>query len=264
MNIIKTGFIGCGNMASAIINGILNNKILDGGDIFVFDTDVQKAKSVANGITVCPSVGELAQNADIIFLCVKPNIIPAVLPQIKEQDKAFVSIAAGVKTEKIEELLTVPARIMRIMPNTPLMVGKGASCLQTPSTLTQDEEAFVEQIFSSLGIVEHVPAELMDAVTGVSGSGPAYVYMFIDALAKAGVKNGLPEDVSLRLAVQTFEGACEMLKKTGDTPSRLIHNVCSPGGTTIEAMKVFDMNETRGVVEWAVDACVAKSKELSK
>ncbi len=262
MKKFKAGFIGCGNMASAIIKGILGHQILTEEEIFVFDTDEQKAQ--ATGGRNCASIEELAQAADIIFLCVKPNIIPVVLPLIQAENKAFVSIAAGVKTEKLAKLLSVPARIMRIMPNTPLMVGKGASCVQTPNNFTKDESAFIEEIFSSLGIVEYVSGDWMDAVTGVSGSGPAYVYLFIDALAKAGEKNGLPFEVSLKLAVQTFEGACEMLKKAGDSPSQLIHNVCSPGGTTLEAMKVFDQNKTREIVAQAVDACVAKSKELSK
>ena len=260
VNVYKPGFIGCGNMASAIIGGIKQAGITE---LYVFDKDMEKCRAF-DGATICKSVDDVVKSADIIFLCVKPNILPEVLKEITVEGKAFVSIAAGITVEKIRELLRPAARIMRIMPNTPLLVGKGAICIQMPTDLSEGEQIFIEEIFSAIGIVEHVGGNLMDSVTGVSGSGPAYVYMFIDALAKAGAKHGLPEDVSLRLAVQTFEGACEMLKQTGDTPSQLIHNVCSPGGTTIEAMKIFDMNETRGIIEWAVDACVAKSKELSK
>lgn len=260
MESFKTGFIGCGNMASAIIGGMEKAGFTD---LFIYDKDQAKCKKF-EGASLCQNVNEVAEKADIIFLCVKPNVLPDVLQEIKAEGKAFVSIAAGVRTEKIRDLLKPAGRIMRIMPNTPLLVGKGAICIQIPTDFTEQEQNFIEHIFQSLGIIEYVSGDLMDSVTGVSGSGPAYVYMFIDALAKAGAKHGLPEDASLRLAVQTFEGACEMLKQTGDTPSQLIHNVCSPGGTTIEAMKIFDMNETRGVVEWAVDACVAKSRELSK
>ncbi|WP_082989377.1 pyrroline-5-carboxylate reductase [Christensenella intestinihominis] len=260
MKAYKPGFIGCGNMAAAIIGGMKQAGITE---LYVYDKDMEKCRAF-DGAAVCESANGVAENADIIFLCVKPNVLPAVLEEIAVEGKAFVSIAAGVTVEKIQGFLKPEARIMRIMPNTPLLVGKGAICIQTPTNLTEDEQSFIENIFSSIGIIEHVDGSLMDSVTGVSGSGPAYVYMFIDALAKAGVKHGLAEDVALRLAVQTFEGACEMLKQTGDTPSQLIHNVCSPGGTTIEAMKVFDLNETRGIIEWAVDACVAKSRELSK
>ncbi|MEA5002187.1 MAG: pyrroline-5-carboxylate reductase [Christensenella sp.] len=260
MKHFKTGFIGCGNMASAIIKGM--QKAGESG-IFVYDKDETKVKAFED-VTACASINELVQAADIIFLCVKPNIIPDVLSGIKTAGKAFVSIAAGVTDKKLRSYLRVDARIMRIMPNTPLLRGKGAICIQTPNDFTPEESDYIIGIFQSLGIVEFVDGSLMDSVTGVSGSGPAYVYMFIDALAKAGVKNGLEPDLALRLSVQTFEGACAMIRETDDTPEQLIKNVCSPGGTTIEAMKVFEDNNTYKIVEQAVDACVEKSRELSK
>lgn len=260
METLKTGFVGCGNMASAIIGGIQKSGLKD---IFIYDKDHVKCKAFT-GAAVCGSVNEVVQKADIIFLCVKPNIIPQVLGEVEVEGKAFVSIAAGVTSEKLRTHLKPRARIMRIMPNTPLLVGKGAICIESPTDFTQEEQLFIEEVFRSIGVIEHVNGALMDSVTGVSGSGPAYVYLFIDALAKAGAAHGLPADVSLRLAVQTFEGACEMLKKTGETPEKLIGNVCSPGGTTIEAMKVFEENKTREIIGRAVDACVAKSEELSK
>ena len=260
MKQFKTGFIGCGNMASAIIGGMLGAGM---PDIYVYDKDDEKAAAFSEA-TKCSSVSEVVEQADIIFFCVKPNVLPQVLCEIKAEDKAFVSIAAGVKIEKIRAGIKPKARLMRIMPNTPLLVGKGAVCIQSPTDFTQEEQNFITDVFRPIGMIEHVSGDMMDAVTGVSGSGPAYVYMFIDALAKAGEKHGLPSDVSLRLAIQTFEGACKMLTETGESPSQLIHNVCSPGGTTLEAMKIFDINETRGIIEWAVDACVAKSEELSK
>lgn len=260
MKKFKTGFIGCGNMASAIIGGMRSAGI---EDIFVYDKDSEKC-GLFSGAGICKNANEVAEAADIIFLCVKPNIISQVLEEISVPGKAFVSIAAGITSEKLRSHLKPEARIMRIMPNTPLLVGKGAICIETPTDFTDDEQEFIHSALGSIGIIEHVTGNLMDSVTGVSGSGPAYVYMFIDALAKAGEKHGLPADVSLRLALQTFEGACEMLKKTGETPEKLIENVCSPGGTTIEAMKIFEENGTREIIERAVDACVTRSKELSK
>lgn len=260
MKQFKTGFIGCGNMASAIIGGMKKAKVRD---IFIYDKDEEKCGAFAD-VSICKSVNAVVDSADIIFLCVKPNIIPQVLAEVATTGKAFVSIAAGVTSEKLAAYIKPAARIMRIMPNTPLLVGKGAICIESPTNFTNDEQEFIDTIFSSIGIVEHVSGQLMDSVTGVSGSGPAYVYLFIDALAKAGTKNGLNKDVALRLAIATFEGACEMLKKTGETPEKLIQNVCSPGGTTIEAMKVFEESDTREIIERAVDACVEKSKELSK
>ncbi len=259
MEHFKTGFIGCGNMATAIIKGMQR---AGETDIFVYDKDENKANAVGQ-VTVCADIDELVCKADIIFLCVKPNVIPDVLTDIKTPGKAFVSIAAGVTDQKLRACLRTDARIMRIMPNTPLLKGKGAICIQTPNDFTPQEADYIIGIFRSLGLVEFVDGSLMDSVTGISGSGPAYVYMFIDALAKAGVKNGLEPDLALRLSVQTFEGACSMISETNDPPEQLIKNVCSPGGTTIEAMKVFEQNNTYKMIEDAVDACVRKSRELS-
>lgn len=260
MEQFKTGFIGCGNMASAIIGGMRRAGIKD---IFVYDKDANQCASMPD-VTICADVDEVSKTADIIFLCVKPKIIPDVLGEVTAEGKAFVSIAAGVTSAKLRACLKPPARIMRIMPNTPLLVGKGAICIETPTDFTQQEQVFIEAVFGALGLIEHVNGDLMDSVTGVSGSGPAYVYMLIDALAKAGEQHGLEADMSLRLALQTFEGACEMLRKTGKSPSTLIENVCSPGGTTLEAMRVFEENGTREIMQKAVDACIARSKELSK
>ncbi|MGI6153317.1 MAG: pyrroline-5-carboxylate reductase [Christensenellaceae bacterium] len=254
------GFIGCGNMASAIIKGLQK----DGGEaVNVYDVDRSKCAALGH-VNICNTMDELADRSDIIFLCVKPNILTDILPGLAKYKKAFVSIAAGVTTQKIKSLLGEDARLQRIMPNTPLMVGKGASCFETPSTLTEDEQAFVAGIFESLGIVKYVDGSLMDSVTGISGSGPAYVYLFIDALAKAGIKHGLADKDAQDLALQTFIGACQMLLHTKKPAEQLIQEVCSPGGTTIEAMQVFEQQDIRGIMEKAVDACVAKSKKLSE
>ncbi|MEG2541631.1 MAG: pyrroline-5-carboxylate reductase [Christensenellaceae bacterium] len=261
MNTFKTGFIGCGNMASSIINGM--QRLQNRGEIFAYDKDSKKCRNIL-GITVCKNINELVEKSQIIFLCVKPNVIPEVLSQITDENKAFISIAAGVTVEKIRSYLKPKSRILRIMPNTPLMVAKGAICMQYPNDLRPDESDYITELFSSLGIIEQVSGELMDSVTGVSGSGPAYVYLFIDALAKAGEANGLSKDTAQNLAIQTFEGACAMLKQTKEMPETLIRNVCSPGGTTIEAMSVFNKRHTYEIIKEAVDACVEKSKELSK
>ena len=262
MTNFKTGFIGCGNMATAIINGILDKNIIKAQNINLYDLDNKKAIRF-KGANVSQSIDQLAVNSDIIFLCVKPNVLQQVASKISAKGKAVVSIAAGVGTDKLFTWLPDDTRLLRIMPNTPLMVGKGASVFQQPDNLTDNEREFIYKVFSSLGTVEKVNADEMDAVTGISGSGPAYVYLFVDALAKAGEKQGLNADVSFSLALQTFNGACEMLKKSDKTPDSLIKDVCSPGGTTIEAMKVFEDENLRLLIEKAVEACVNRSKELS-
>jgi len=261
----KTGFIGCGNMATAIMGGIVNNKILNPEEIYIFDTDQAKLKRLqSTGMQVCSSVETLAGRADVIFLCVKPNVVPSVLQEIKSSGKRIVSIAAGVKTDKMRQNLNVEAKLMRIMPNTPLMVGQGAVCVQTPNDFNEAEKNFIYSIFNPIGLVKEVTEDDMDAVTGVSGSGPAYVYLFVDALARAGEGNGLPYETALALAIQTFEGACTMLRESGKEPAQLIKDVCSPGGTTIEAMGVFEQRDIRGIMKEAVDACTEKSRQLSK
>ncbi len=263
MATFKTGFVGCGNMASAIIKGIQNQKTLPAADIFVYDIDAEKCAAMGD-VNVCASISELAERAQVIFLCVKPNIVEAACREIKETGRAVISIAAGVKAEKIAAMLPEGTRVMRIMPNTPMMLGMGAISIQTPNDLTADEKSFVYGILGGLGMLAEVRAHDMDAVTGVSGSGPAYVYLFIDAVAAAGEANGLDRKTAQELAVKTFEGACAMLRSAGKTPQQLIKDVCSPGGTTLEAMKVFEERDVRGIIDEAVSACVRRSKELSE
>lgn len=262
----QLGFIGCGNMANAIIYGIINNSILGAENIHVYDTDDFKAALLkeTKKVHVASGLDELQQKCDILFLCVKPNIVPAVLDAITVPGKALVSIAAGVTTKKMTQLLKVDARVLRAMPNTPLMVGKGATGLEIPSTFTKDEFAFVKNIFLCLGKVAEVSASRMDAITGISGSGPAYMYRFLNALVKAGVRQKLSPEDSLTLALQTMKGAVAMVEKTGKPLEQLIKEVCSPGGTTIEAIAVFDQFDLDDVVDQAVDACVKKSARLSE
>lgn len=260
------GFIGCGNMANAIIRGILDSKLLESNHIFVMDPDPAKTEALKESehVWICSDVKELQTASDIIFLCVKPNVVPAVLSEITVPGRAFVSIAAGVRSEKIKKMIKVDARVLRVMPNTPLMVGKGAAGFEVPSTLKKEEFLFVKNIFENMGKVAEVDASLMDAVTGVSGSGPAYMYYFLNALVKAGIKQNLPAEDALALALQTMKGAVEMVEKSDKPLDTLIREVCSPGGTTIEALAVFDNFGLNEIVEKAVDACTQKSVKLSE
>lgn len=259
------GFIGCGNMANAIIRGILDKKLLESNHIFVLDSDPAKTEALKESehVWLCSDIKELQTASDIIFLCVKPNVIPAVLSQITEPGRAFVSIAAGVRSEKIKKMIKVDARVLRIMPNTPLMVGKGAAGFEVPSSLKKEEFNFIKNIFENMGKVVEADASLMDAVTGVSGSGPAYMYYFLNALAKAGERQNLPAEDALALALQTMKGAVEMVEKSDKPLETLIREVCSPGGTTIEALAVFEHFGLNEIVDKAVDACTKKSAQLS-
>jgi pyrroline-5-carboxylate reductase len=191
-------------MANAIIRGILDKKLLESNHIFVLDSDPAKTEALKESehVWICSDIRELQTASDIIFLCVKPNVVPEVLSAITQPGRAFVSIAAGVRSEKIKKMIKVDARVLRIMPNTPLMVGQGAAGFEVPSSLKKEEFDFVKNIFQSMGKVVEVEASLMDAVTGISGSGPAYMYYFLNALVKAGVNQNLSETDALTLALQ--------------------------------------------------------------
>ncbi len=257
---MKIGFIGCGNMATAIINGALENNVISKDNIFVYDTDPQKCTSL--NLNICENIPSLISKSDIIFLSIKPNVLRDVISTYDFAHKAVVSIAAGITVITLKEKMP-DSRILRIMPNTPLLVGKGVSCFEQPSTLNKEEYDFIYSLFSKLGVVESIPYNLMDEITAISGSGPAYVYMFIDALATAGVSMGIPKQTAYNIALNTFIGGAEMLVKTKKEPKELIENVCSPGGTTLQAMQVFEEKDTYAIIKEAVNACANKSKELS-
>lgn len=266
MSKYSLGFIGAGNMASAIIKGAIDKSIISPDDIHVFDTDSNKCNILKSnsGIKIYESVNALCEGSDIILLAVKPNVMNSVLTEIKETDKPVVSIAAGWSADMIKGVIGAEKKVLRLMPNTPLMAGEGMSVFETPSNFSDDHRDFIENVFSALGRIEHAPLKLMDAVTAVSGSGPAYVYMFIEALADGGVLCGLPRDKAMMLAAQTVLGAAKTVIETGLHPGALKDAVCSPGGTTIEAVKSLEADGFRGAVIIAVERCAKKSKALAQ
>lgn len=268
MNEYRLGFIGAGNMAGAIIKGALEKKVVSEKSITVYDIDSGKRAALVSSLHINTADGmdALCEKSDIILLAVKPNVMSAVLCELKGlmNGQSIVSIAAGWSADMIRDIVGKDIPVLRLMPNTPLMVGEGMSVFETPCDLPDHQKAFVEAIFASLGKVEYAPAKLMDAVTAVSGSGPAYVFMFIEALADAGVLCGLPRDKAMTLAAQTVLGASRMVLDTGAHPGVLKDAVCSPGGTTIEAVKSLENDGFRGAVIKAVEKCAIKSKALAK
>lgn len=265
MSEYSLGFVGAGNMASAIINGALQKGAVSPISVHVFDVDAAKLDALKSlGIRASGSVSELCRECDIVLLAVKPNVMNAVLDELKDFDNPIVSIAAGWSANMIKDVVGSERRVLRLMPNTPLMVGEGMSVFESPSNFTDAHREFIERIFAALGKIEHAPQRLMDAVTAVSGSGPAYVYMFIEALSDAGVLCGLPRDVAAKLAAQTVLGAAKTVMDTGKHPGALKDAVCSPGGTTIEAVKSLETSGFRGAVITAVEQCANKSRALAK
>ncbi len=259
----KLGVVGCGFMASAIIKGIIRSNILKNDEIIVSNKEGLGFDGVSGtGVNTTYSNEELALNSEFVFLAVKPQGLDEVMAQIGSVPvEKIISILAGVKKAKIKE--TFPyAKVARCMPNTPCSIGCGAVAVDAEDFDEADRQ-FILRLFSALGTALALSEDKMDAVTGISGSGPAYVYLFIKGLVEAGIRHGLTEEQAKTLAVNTVIGSGKMVLENADkTLDMLIDAVCSKGGTTIEAVKTFRENNFIGIIGEAVDACVSRSIEL--
>ena len=269
MNNQKISFIGCGNMGGAIIRGLISAQLFEKTNICAATPDKALADSISKelGIRSVLNNPEAVKDADILVLAVKPNIFPVVIPEIREHVKEntlIISIAAGQTISKIEEAFGRPIHLVRVMPNTPAMVGASMSALCRNALVTDEELAIALAIFNSLGEAEVIDEHLMDAVTGISGSSPAYVYMFIEAMADAAVADGMPRNQAYKFAAQAVLGSAKMVLETGKHPGELKDAVCSPGGTTIEAVAVLEEEGFRSAVIRAQRACTRKSREMSR
>lgn len=264
---LTIGCIGGGNMAEAIIKGLLS-----GGmplrSILAADPSRDRRAHLAATLQVrtTDDNNEVAQVADLLILAVKPQVAASVLSGLEPvitPDKLLISVMAGVSTTLIEESLQSGCRVIRAMPNTPALVQAGATAICGGRRASDEDLALAEELFRLTGSVYRVGERQMDAVTGLSGSGPAYVFSFIEALIDAGVKNGLTRDTAGGLAVQTVLGAALLLKQSGEHPAVLRDRVSSPGGTTIAALHTLENGKLHGLLMDAVDAAVKRSKELA-
>jgi len=265
----RLGFIGAGNMAAAMLNGILKNKLFRPEDIIIFDTDKRKLEGLCSSTGIVPAENNryLAESTDLIILAVKPIYIESVLKEIKgalTENHTLVSIAAGVKTDFLREKTEGRCRVIRTMPNTPAMVGEGMTAVCRSAGIPEDIMEQIERIFLSFGRVEFMEEGMLNAATALSGSSPAYVFLLIEAMADGGVLMGLPRDLSYRLSAQAVLGAAKMVLESGRHPGELKDMVCSPGGTTIEAMQVLEKNGVRNAVIEAVKACTEKADRMGK
>lgn len=263
----KIGFIGAGNMAEALINGILKAGLFTPQKVHASDIrEVQRKKiQKTYGIKTYRDNGEIIARTGTVILSIKPQQMDDVLSEIAPRlgrDHLIISIAAGITTHYIAQRLSGEIPVIRIMPNTPALVQEGASVLTRGRHATESHFKSAQQIFEAVGSVVTVDESLMDAVTGLSGSGPAYVFLFIEALADAGVKMGLPRSVSLSLATQTCLGAAKMVSETGKHPAQLRDMVTSPGGTTISGLHRLEAGGLRTALMDAVEAATRRSKEL--
>lgn len=261
------GFIGLGNMAKAMIGGMLAKSIAKPEEIIGSAKTEATAKAVreAYGISVLNSNEEVAHKADVLILAVKPQMFDQVIPQIRDvvrKDQLVISIAAGKTISQIESAFGKELKLVRCMPNTPAMVGEGCSGACRNERVNDADMELCMRLLGSFGLAEEVPEKLIDAVGGVSGSSPAFVFMFIEALADGAVKAGMPRQQALRFAAQAVMGSARLMLETGKHPGELKDMVCSPGGTTIEGVQVLEKMGLRAGVMSAVEACVEKSKKM--
>lgn len=263
----KIGFLGCGNMNQAIIHGLLSSKRVKSTDILVFDHKPDTNQQLARewDVTAMQDAEDLVTQADFVIVGVKPPIICQLLAKIAphlNSSTVIVSIAAGITLASLQKVLPEKQKVIRVMPNTPCLIGQGMTSISVNSYISEQELNEVKAIFQSLGKAEQVPESVIHAVTGVSGSAPAYVYLFIEAMADGAVLGGMPREQAYRFAAQTVKGAAEMVLKSGQSPAILKDKVCSPSGTTIEAISVLEKNNFRSAIIEAIRACMQKSKMM--
>lgn len=263
----KIGFLGAGKMATALARGMLAQQVIVPERLFAADPSSAALQEFCRetGGTPLKSNPDLVRECDLLFLAVKPQHVAPVLEEIGDvwsDRKLLVSIAAGVKLSSIEGRLNAGARVIRVMPNTPCLVSAGACAFSPGSSVTENDSQRVARLLETVGLVEQVPEKLLDVVTGLSGSGPAYVYQIIEALSDGAVRMGLPRSIATKFAAQTVLGAARMVLETGAHPGDLKDAVTSPGGTTIAGLHELERGGLRGILMNAVEAASIRSSQL--
>ncbi len=264
---MKVGFIGCGNMGGALARAVC--RVL-GTEVYISDYNKEKAKAFAKANGAHAADNEfIASECDFIFLAVKPNVFSSVLSPLREafeknSGSVIVTMAAGLSLLKVGELVGAPHAIIRIMPNTPAAIGEGMITWCKNDAVSDTAITQFEALLSYAGRLDSIDERLIDAASAVAGCGPAFVYMFIEALADGGVQCGLPRDKALTYAAETLKGAADMVMKTGKHPGLLKDEVCSPGGSTIEGVAALEAGAFRATASEAVVAAFEKTKKLGK
>lgn len=265
----RFAFVGAGNMAEALVRGLIASGAVAAGDITVSGRRRERAQRTAERLGVQAAADNLAcvQGADVVMLCVKPQVMGAVLTQVGAHiphEALVISVAAGIPTHAMEAHLRVGARVVRSMPNTGAIARQSATAIAGGSSATEADLDAARAVFDSVGRTVVVDEVHLDAVTGLSGSGPAYMFLVIDALADAGVKVGLSRDVALELAAQTVLGSAQVLLQTGEHPGRLKDQVTSPGGTAIAGIATLEAGGLRTTLINAVETATRRAKELGE
>lgn len=264
---VKIGFIGAGRMASALIGGIISKGLCKNDEIAAAAPSSETRKRISEefGIKTYETAAEVANVTDFVVIAVKPSQIPGLFAEKGLKfgpSHLLMSIVAGLKISTLEAYVP-DVKIVRVMPNHCCLVGEGAAGYSRGSKAGDADVRKVHAVLSATGLAAEVKESDLDAVTGISGSSPAFMYMVADAVAEAGVKNGIPEDISLKLAAQSMLGAAKMILETGKSPEELKDGVCSPGGTTIEGVKVLQNSDAMEKLTEATEASIIKSRKMS-
>ncbi len=267
MNNQKIGFIGCGNMATAIMKGLISNNIYTANDIVASDASMAAADKIKTELGVAASTDNIntVEDCGILVLAVKPQYYETVIVEIRDSikpEQIIITIAPGKTIAWLEEKFAKPVKLVRTMPNTPALVGAGMTGACRNKNINDEEYKTVFNILGSFGIVETITENLMNVCVSVSGSSPAYVYILIEAMADAAVADGMPRDKAYKFAAQAVLGSAQMVLETGKHPGELKDMVCSPGGTTIEAVRVLEERGFRSAVFEAMKACVRKARDM--
>jgi pyrroline-5-carboxylate reductase len=260
-------FIGVGNMGGALIRGLFAAATVKPEQIIATDVRPERLEMFSRtfGIRTASDSAKAVANADIVLLAVKPQQMSEVLSSLSPHPSALIiSIAAGVPTSRIEAELGGSTHVIRVMPNTPALVGAGAAALCKGRFATDDDLAIAETILSAVGITVKTEEKFLDAVTALSGSGPAYIFFVTEALIKAGIEAGLSEDIARKLTIQTVAGAAKLMVESGESPAELRRRVTSPGGTTEAAIKVFNDRRLTEIFIEAINVATRRGQELSK
>ncbi len=268
---MKILFIGAGNMGQAIIGGIVNKRLFASKDIYIYEINEETRKNVVNsyGVNACQKFDSSISKYDIIILAIKPQVFHAILEDdmmknlgnFINENQLIVSIMAGVSIEKLSDFFGKKSPVIRIMPNTPALIGESMSVITPCSSVSSQQLDIVKNMFKAIGKIEVMEEKYIDAVTGLSGSGPAYVFTFIEAMIQGGVLCGLSKSVAQKLTIQTIIGASSMVNED-NSAEELRHKVTSPGGTTIEGLAVLEKNKFRSAIIEAIRAAAMRSKEL--
>ncbi|XP_053945876.1 pyrroline-5-carboxylate reductase 1, mitochondrial [Anastrepha ludens] len=264
----RIGVIGGGKMALAMVKGFLSAGLAKSENVIasVHPDDTQSLKQFEQiGVETVVKNEPVVEKSDIVFISVKPQVVPVVLPEIKplSNDKLFISIAMGITIKMLEEKLSSSARIIRAMPNTPALVKSACSVYARGTKASQKDGQLTKSLLEAIGTCEEVPEYMFDPITALSGSGPAYIFVMIEALADGGVRMGLPRDLAYRLAAQTVLGSGQLVRDTKEHPGILKDNVTSPAGSTAAALKVLEAAGFRAAVAGAVEAATLRCREFS-